>query len=129
MYYVTYYRDTDHTLLYVDTTTDPDEHHQQHATAPWMDFADTRTDEEHDTRRSAQMQKDHMVRHVRPLFNRWVDQKAQDRRLVDYLIDREWARSAEDILWRRTKLGLRLTAEQVHALTRHVKAHRHGLAA
>jgi glycerol-3-phosphate dehydrogenase len=29
---------------------------------------------------------------------------------VDYLIEREWARSAEDILWRRTKLGLRLDA-------------------
>lgn len=25
---------------------------------------------------------------------------------VDYLIEHEWARSAEDILWRRTKLGL-----------------------
>ena len=28
-------------------------------------------------------------------------------REVDYLVDVEWARSAEDILWRRTKLGLR----------------------
>jgi glycerol-3-phosphate dehydrogenase len=27
---------------------------------------------------------------------------------ADYLIDREWARSAEDILWRRSKLGLHL---------------------
>jgi len=27
-------------------------------------------------------------------------------REVDYLIEHEWARSAEDILWRRTKLGL-----------------------
>jgi glycerol-3-phosphate dehydrogenase len=26
---------------------------------------------------------------------------------VDYLVDREWALTAEDILWRRTKLGLR----------------------
>ncbi|WP_196259873.1 glycerol-3-phosphate dehydrogenase [Pelagibacterium limicola] len=26
---------------------------------------------------------------------------------VRYLVEREWARSAEDILWRRTKLGLR----------------------
>lgn len=25
---------------------------------------------------------------------------------VDWLVDREWARTAEDILWRRTKLGL-----------------------
>ncbi|MCT8469822.1 glycerol-3-phosphate dehydrogenase [Chromohalobacter canadensis] len=27
---------------------------------------------------------------------------------VDYLCDHEWARTAEDILWRRSKLGLRL---------------------
>jgi glycerol-3-phosphate dehydrogenase len=25
---------------------------------------------------------------------------------IDYLVRREWARSAEDILWRRSKLGL-----------------------
>jgi glycerol-3-phosphate dehydrogenase len=30
-------------------------------------------------------------------------------REVRYLIDKEWARTAEDVLWRRTKLGLRLT--------------------
>jgi glycerol-3-phosphate dehydrogenase len=27
-------------------------------------------------------------------------------REVDYLCDQEWARTADDILWRRTKLGL-----------------------
>ncbi|MBE7733962.1 glycerol-3-phosphate dehydrogenase [Devosia faecipullorum] len=32
---------------------------------------------------------------------------------VDYLLAQEWARSAEDILWRRTKLGLRVTPEDV----------------
>ena len=31
---------------------------------------------------------------------------------VDHLLAREWARTVEDILWRRTKLGLRLDAEQ-----------------
>jgi D-erythritol 1-phosphate dehydrogenase len=31
---------------------------------------------------------------------------------VDYLVSQEWARSAEDILWRRTKCGLHLTAAQ-----------------
>ncbi len=31
---------------------------------------------------------------------------------VRWLMSREWARTAEDILWRRTKLGLRLTVEQ-----------------
>lgn len=37
-------------------------------------------------------------------------------REVDYLIANEWAREAEDILWRRTKLGLRLNAQEVSAL-------------
>ena len=32
---------------------------------------------------------------------------------VDYLVAQEWAQTAEDVLWRRTKLGLRLDAEQV----------------
>lgn len=31
---------------------------------------------------------------------------------VDYLVAQEWARTAEDVLWRRTKLGLRLDAGQ-----------------
>ncbi len=31
-------------------------------------------------------------------------------REVDYLMDNEWARSADDVLWRRTKLGLRIGA-------------------
>lgn len=37
-------------------------------------------------------------------------------REVDYFIAREWAVSAEDVLWRRTKLGLHLSASQQHAL-------------
>ena len=37
-------------------------------------------------------------------------------REVDYLIAREWARTAEDILWRRTKLGLRIGRSGTHAL-------------
>ncbi len=35
---------------------------------------------------------------------------------VDYLMAQEWALSAEDVLWRRTKLGLRLDAAQVAEL-------------
>lgn len=31
---------------------------------------------------------------------------------LDYLIDHEWARCPEDVLWRRTKLGLRFTPAQ-----------------
>ncbi len=43
-------------------------------------------------------------------------------REVDHLIDREWARSADDILWRRSKLGLRMDAAARAALERHVAA-------
>lgn len=35
---------------------------------------------------------------------------------VRFLIDREWARTAEDVLWRRTKQGLFLTAEEAAGL-------------
>ncbi|WP_264299809.1 glycerol-3-phosphate dehydrogenase [Nisaea nitritireducens] len=35
---------------------------------------------------------------------------------VRYLMSREWAVTAEDILWRRSKLGLRLSKAQVDAL-------------
>ena len=31
---------------------------------------------------------------------------------IDYLLREEWARSSDDILWRRSKLGLRLNADQ-----------------
>ncbi len=37
-------------------------------------------------------------------------------REVDWLVRTEWARSAEDILWRRGKLGLRFTPAQTEAL-------------
>ncbi len=35
---------------------------------------------------------------------------------VRWLMDREFARSAEDIVWRRSKLGLRMTPDQIRAL-------------
>jgi glycerol-3-phosphate dehydrogenase len=35
---------------------------------------------------------------------------------VRYLVAKEWAQTAEDIVWRRTKLGLRLTPQQIQAL-------------
>ena len=35
---------------------------------------------------------------------------------VDHLIAHEWARTAEDVLWRRTKLGLHFTPEQTARL-------------
>ncbi|SCZ02905.1 glycerol-3-phosphate dehydrogenase [Microvirga guangxiensis] len=37
-------------------------------------------------------------------------------REVLYLMSREWALSADDVLWRRSKLGLRLTSAQAEAL-------------
>jgi glycerol-3-phosphate dehydrogenase len=44
------------------------------------------------------------------------------RREVDWLVETEWARTAEDILWRRSKLGLRFAANEVSALARHAPA-------
>ncbi|MBN9671745.1 glycerol-3-phosphate dehydrogenase [Roseibium aggregatum] len=35
---------------------------------------------------------------------------------VRWLVEREWARSAEDVLWRRTKLGLRFDEEEAAGL-------------
>lgn len=37
---------------------------------------------------------------------------------VDHLVRNEWATAAEDILWRRSKLGLRMTPEDTDGLTR-----------
>ncbi len=39
---------------------------------------------------------------------------------VDYLIEKEWAKSAEDILWRRTKLGLLLTNKEAEVLQSYI---------
>jgi glycerol-3-phosphate dehydrogenase len=33
-----------------------------------------------------------------------------------YLVDDEWARTAADVVWRRSKLGLRLSTEQIEAI-------------
>ncbi len=41
-------------------------------------------------------------------------------REVDYFIAREWAASAEDVLWRRTKAGLHLTPDQAQSVARHL---------
>lgn len=43
-------------------------------------------------------------------------------REVAYLVANEWAASAEDILWRRTKLGLRLSPAQVARLEERLAA-------
>ncbi|MFC0590161.1 glycerol-3-phosphate dehydrogenase [Novosphingobium aquiterrae] len=58
---------------------------------------------------------------------RWLDQdRGRDfggglcQAEVDYLVAEEWARTAEDVLWRRTKLGLRLDAQQRAALAEYL---------
>jgi glycerol-3-phosphate dehydrogenase len=45
-------------------------------------------------------------------------------REVRHLIMREWAQTAEDVLWRRTKLGLRFSASQTSALDRFIARER-----
>ena len=40
---------------------------------------------------------------------------------VDYLMRREWAKSSEDIIWRRTKLGYRLSPEEVSVLDSYIE--------
>lgn len=41
-------------------------------------------------------------------------------REVVYLVEEEWARTAQDVLWRRTKLGLRVNAEDVARLESYI---------
>jgi glycerol-3-phosphate dehydrogenase len=41
---------------------------------------------------------------------------------VRYLISEEWARTAEDIVWRRSKLGLRLTPDEIAAIDAWISA-------
>lgn len=42
---------------------------------------------------------------------------------LEYLQAHEWAQSAQDILWRRTKLGLHMTAEERAHLDQHLARH------
>jgi glycerol-3-phosphate dehydrogenase len=39
---------------------------------------------------------------------------------VRYLVEREFARTAEDVLWRRTKLGLHMSDAESEALARYL---------
>ncbi|MEP1586056.1 MAG: glycerol-3-phosphate dehydrogenase [Tateyamaria sp.] len=43
-------------------------------------------------------------------------------REVEWLMNREFARSAEDIVWRRNKLGLRLSSDEIAALQTWIEA-------
>ena len=42
---------------------------------------------------------------------------------VDYFIRKEWARTVEDVLWRRTKAGLRLDPVAIDALAAYMQEH------
>ncbi len=48
---------------------------------------------------------------------------------VEWLMREEWARTADDILWRRSKLGLVVTPEQKAALERYLTSRQVGAAA
>lgn len=40
---------------------------------------------------------------------------------VDFLVREEWARTADDVLWRRTKIGLRLSAHESDELDQYLR--------
>lgn len=44
-------------------------------------------------------------------------------REVKWLIDKEFARTAEDVVWRRSKLGLKMSSEQINALSQWMTNH------
>src|SRR5262249_28680149 len=43
---------------------------------------------------------------------------------VDYLMSSEWALTAEDVVWRRSKLGLRMSPNEIAALDGWIAANR-----
>lgn len=46
---------------------------------------------------------------------------------VDFLVDTEWAMTTDDIIWRRTKLGLRLAAMDVERLAKYLNSREGGV--
>ena len=67
----------------------------------------------------------HLLRNVRELADLGEHLGAGlYAREVDYLCQEEWATSAEDILWRRTKLGLFMSTAQQARLAQYLK-HEH----
>jgi len=47
---------------------------------------------------------------------------------LDWAIEHEWVSSAEDFVWRRTRLGLRLNKNQIATINDYVKRNRINLA-
>ncbi|MEQ8739925.1 MAG: glycerol-3-phosphate dehydrogenase [Hoeflea sp.] len=43
---------------------------------------------------------------------------------VNYLMSEEWARTSADVLWRRSKLGIRFTQEQSERLEKYMREHK-----
>jgi glycerol-3-phosphate dehydrogenase len=43
-------------------------------------------------------------------------------REVDYLVSQEWARTSEDVLWRRSKLGLHLQPTEAANLRNYLES-------
>jgi len=43
---------------------------------------------------------------------------------VSYMMENEWARTADDVLWRRSKLGIRFSAKEKRALDDWMAKHR-----
>lgn len=58
-----------------------------------------------------------------------IDDLGQDfganlyERELNYLIDEEWARCAEDVLWRRTKLGLYMNVDQIEKIEQYIQSY------
>jgi glycerol-3-phosphate dehydrogenase len=48
---------------------------------------------------------------------------------LDYLARDEWARTADDVLWRRSKLGLHVSEAQADAVANYVSSSRNGACA
>lgn len=71
-------------------------------------------------------QAERLARAYGTLARQWLNAAGRDfghglsRGEVDYLVGQEWARTAEDVLWRRTKLGLAFTAAQTSALEQYL---------
>ena len=45
-------------------------------------------------------------------------------REIDYLIDTEWVRDADDVLWRRSKLGIKIKGKAVTRLQTYIEKRR-----
>lgn len=51
------------------------------------------------------------------------DARLLGEREVGYMRDHEWAETADDVLWRRSKCGLHMTADQRHAVAAYMDGH------